>query len=87
MIQTQQRSFEDHLDEAIQDPNEAAAYLLAAVEENDHAYLIQVIQRLSKIWNINDLTQADAQRMVIGLTQFNDLIHQLGLTINIAAKN
>jgi len=90
------RPYQEHLNEALADPLEAAAYLNAAMEERDKELFLLALRNvaearlggMSKLAKTSGLNRESLYRMLSGkgnpeLKSLDRLLHALGLKISV----
>lgn len=90
-------SLQDYINEQILDPENAAYYIIAAMEENDPDYLNQVLGKVAKVHGISELAEETgiARQAIYNmiskngnptLQNINKILDALGLELTVRVK-
>ena len=88
---------EEHLDEVLKDSKQAAAYLNAAIQENDPELVLMALRNVARAHSIKSIADAlhtqreSVSRMLSqhgnpGLTNFLKILDAAGLIVQVKAK-
>lgn len=79
------KSYHSYLIESLKDPNEAAAYLNAALEENDTQFFLKALRNVAEahggINQLGELSQENPE-----FSNLAAILNTLGLKLEIAVK-
>jgi probable addiction module antidote protein len=88
--------FEDDLSQALKNPDEAAHYVLAAIEENDPDFLVVALRDVVKAWGVNrvsrssKLTRQAVHKILNGgnptLSSIHAILDSVGLELSVRPK-